>query len=481
MKKILIVSYYELKDYLSYIKELFEKYTFTVIHYPLFQYAYDANDKLENYKEHMNTFIKEKEPEIILWWFIDVPADVFKYIKINNPNIIFIMYNSDDPINLGKELFDKAKNFDIIITPCKNSIHLYKSHANVKTVLFGPMGSDPNFFYSLKDFTEFTEEQTTYECDISMLFYNFYLDKSFYSPQIIYKNDMIDGIINFSKENNYKFKLYGTHLLNELYPDYYCGEVPYYKLFFLYNFSKINIVSSPFSNQSVYIGEYVIPILSSGGLLFHDNTKDIEKILGDNKCAILYDSSNYIDKMTHILKNYDDYSIVKMNGLELAKKYTWDIWVENIYCEIGKRLFDGNIYKSLYNIESSVDPFDHWCNIGIKNREICYDFQVPDSFNHDDYIAAFNITNNPKYAYLHWFINSKNTLYLKKSSSGKSSLDPKEFNIIMEDFYVICAIFNKINFYNTRDDALLELSDYCQKIPYIKINDILSTYTDMIY
>ena len=66
MKKIVIISFYELKEYLMYIKELLLDYHYDVIHYPLFQYAYDANDKLKDYKEHLSEFITKEKPDIAL-------------------------------------------------------------------------------------------------------------------------------------------------------------------------------------------------------------------------------------------------------------------------------------------------------------------------------------------------------------------------------------------------------------------------------
>ena len=41
--------------------------------------------------------------------------------------------------------------------------------------------------------------------------------------------------------------------------------------------------------------------------------------------------------------------------------------------------------------------------------------------------------------------------------------------------------FNKINNYNTREEALIELSKYCNQIPYIKINGILDNYVDITF
>jgi hypothetical protein len=481
MKKILIVSFYELKDYLLYIKELFEKYNFIIKYYPLFQYAYDMNDKLDDYKEHMNEFIHRENPDIILWWFIDVPVDVFKYIKQNNKNKLFIMYNSDDPLNLTKELFDKAKIFDIIITPCNETIELYKLYSNVKTVIFGPMGFDPSLFNNKNN----NPNKNEFDCDISILTYNLFLDKTYYPSQEVYKKDLIDSIVEISNDTGYKFNLYGTPILKEIYPLNYRGEVPYFKLNFLFNSSKINIITSPSKDTSLYINEYVMPIISSGGLLMHDETKDIEKVLICGTNCVLFNKDNYLEKIVDILSNYDEYHSIKNNGIILSEQFSWDAWVENLVKEIGKLLFDKKIYAELYDLDVNDDLLIYWLENGIKNYQICYDFNIPDEFNAEDYIANCNIKKNNKYAYLHWYINSKDNIYMKKTrklnNNDGVNIDVNVCGIIMEDYYKISSIFNQINKYNTRDNGLIELDNYCKTVPYIKINEILNRYVDSIY
>jgi hypothetical protein len=74
-------------------------------------------------------------------------------------------------------------------------------------------------------------------------------------------------------------------------------------------------------------------------------------------------------------------------------------------------LFNKETYAELYELNKNDDLLNHWLNNGIKERQICYDFTVPDAFNAEDYIAKQNIKNNNKFAYLHWIINSKDNLY----------------------------------------------------------------------
>jgi len=491
MKKILIVSFYELKEYFASVKERFEELLFTVLNYPLFRYCYDANDKLENYKEHLNEYIQDNNPDIILWWFIDVPVDIFRFIKINNPNVYYIMYNADDPINMNKELLDKAKIFDLVVTPCKESVYMYKLYSNVKTVIFNPSGFDDMLFKPLHDPNFAVKEKDPkqkynhYKSDISMLFYNLFLDKSTFPNQVIYKKTLIDNLIDYCKKNEYIFKIYGAPVLNEYFPNNYCGSVPYHEINVLYNMSKINIVSSPWKNKSLNISEYVFPILGSGSLLMIDKIRDIESLFGDNETCIIYDSDNYLDKIGSILSNYDSYDVIKHEGHILSKKYTWKNWVNNIVIEYGKSHFDSDLYQNIYDLKllnlSKEQLLERWIKEGMNKKEICYNFSVPDNFNSELYINDKNVKNDKMFSYIHWRIYSNSATYMKKKRNSANNIFPTTMsNVSMEDYYDACSILNRVIKYNTRDKGLIELNQFCSESINLNINEIVTLYVDNV-
>lgn len=467
MKKVLIISFYDLKDYLSCIKELIEEYYFEVFSYPLFRYAYDANDKIENYKEHLDEYIKNINPDIILWWFIDVPTDIFSYIKKQNKDIYYILYNSDDPINISKDLFDKAKIFDLVITSCKESMYLYKLYSNVKDVIFGPMGYDEGIFFNLDDKLNneiVLPEKEEFECDMSMIVYNLFECKEIYN-QTIYRLDLINILINYCKEKNLKFKLYGVPILSQYFKEYYCGDVPYFKLNYVYNYSKINIISSPSYTKNLCLSQNLMSILGSGGMVLHDKIKGIYDILPE-EC--IYDGENLIQKLDYILNNN-----IKINNKHIAEKFNWNNWVKNIMRIYGKTNFNEEIYSKLYNIDYD-NKLDYWLNIGLNNKEFCYIFEIPENFNYQDYCDKFNLVKDKHIAYFHWYINGQNKIFLKNKKNNTIELN--KCNIIMENYYDICSIFNKINNSNNLNEGLIELENYCNKIPYIDINEILNNY-----
>lgn len=478
MRKLLFIIFYEAKDYLLYIKEQFEKYQIEVITYPLFRYAYDANDKIPDYKEHLNKFINETNPDIVLWWFTDVSIDVFKYVIQLNKNRYFIIYNSDDPINLNKDIFDKCKLFNLIVTPCNGSIYKYKLFSSNKNILFGPFGFDPNLHFPINpdEFINYDKELNRFSADISIYCHNLFMNKEYFPSQRIYFPDMITNLSTYAKNNNRVFKLYGPHTFKEYYPENYCGDVEYYNINMLHNFSKLNIVLHGDPSSSLAINQYVMSVLGSGGVLMIDNIKDIDKILTDGKDCLVLDDVNYIKQINYVLNNYNAYSKIKTNAVNAAANYSWDEWVKKIYVKYCLDKIDTDFYADLYGLDKNEDLVDHWKNIGLGNGEICYRFDVPDNFNHEEYICKFKLEGKSKeYAYLHWFSNSKNDIYLKRQSEN-TFFDPEAYNITIDNYYNICYLLQKLKNHEQKNNALIELNQYCNNIPYVKINEIIDQY-----
>lgn len=478
MKKILIIGFYELKDYFLNIKEHFDHFNYTVLSYPLFKFAYDSNDKISNYDIHLSDFIKSNEIDVVLWWFIDVNPSVFKLVKKNNPNTYFIMNNSDDPLNMSAELLEKAKIFNTIIVPCKENILKYKIHSGITDVLYIPHSFDPHFFYPLSNDES---DDVDLKCDISFFCHNLFTDNTYYNNQYINKITLINDVITYGNENNKSVKIFGPPIFKSVYPNNYVCDLEYIKLNNLFNNSKINITTHPFQNKSCHINEYIMSILGSGGLLLVDKVKDLHHILTENECIYL-DKTNYISQINDILNNYDNYLKIKENGHELSKKYSWEKYVEKIHISICKKHFDPEFYKKMYkiDIESDDELWKYWMNDGIKNNHVCYKFNIPSLFQLDEYASRYNLKNViPEYVFYHWFINSKDQLFMKEKKN-ELNFKPDDNFIVMEDYFDICTIFNKITDGNDKDKGFDELIKFVKQRPFININNLLNSYLKMI-
>lgn len=489
MKKILIVSYYDLKDFFINIKDGFENYGYTVVSYPLFRYAYDANDKISDYKEHMGEYIRSVVcPDIILWWFIDVAPDVFKYIKKMFPNIYYILYNFDDPLNICQDLFEKCKIFNLVITCCKENMFKYKIHSGVKNVMFHPFCYDPTVFYANDAVEDSDSEDSEYICDISINCHNLYSDESYFKNQYIKRTELIDNLIKYSKNKDRVFKIFGHPVIKQLYPDNYCGEIPYYKLNRLYNLSKINLTTHPYCNKSLSINDNVFQILGSGGLLLVDPIKDLDKLLVDGEHVVYLKKNNYIEQIDEILNNYDRYKSIRNGGHTVSAGFVWSEWCKKIHIEINKAYFDPILYKNLYDINiDAADTsalFENWLN---NPNRICHSFEVPNNFKHEEYALNKNIKiPDGDYArhklYVDWYKNSdRNTIYLANTRNDVN-FDPSKNNISMECFFVLCNTLNKIRKYGTdKDNGLIELGLLVDKYHYVDINAVVNKYFNLCY
>lgn len=475
MKKIIIVGFYDLKEHMSHIKDSFTEYLYEVHEYPLFRYAYDSNDKIDEYEKHFDKFIKSVKPDIILWWFNDVVPQVFKYIKSNNKDVYFILYNGDDPLNFNTDMIEKSKIFDMIVTPCNHNVTKYKQHAGVSNVQFMLPGYNEEYFYP----TEETDED--YICDISMMCDNLFKPE-FFGKQYISREVLIRNVSRWAENNNRKFHLYGPFTLKELFPRNYKGDIEYYNQNKLFNCSKINISTHPVFNKDLPMNHLDMKIAGSGGFLFMDKIKDSKNMFVHNMNCYIFDNENYVDELDSILNNYENYSHIKKNIYKFAEQFKWRDWVKKIHIQISKHFFDSKNYADMYNLDISSDElWDHWLHEGVDKKEICYNFKVPNNFNFTEYADLFNVDKkNTKAVYLHWYINSKNYDFMNRDKSNNGgSLDAETLDISQEQLYEVYSILNKVKEYSSTDNGLERLSEICKCNPNFKLNEAVENYLSM--
>ena len=180
MRKVLIVSFYDLKAHFLHISNIMvDKFKFDVEHYPLYMYCYDKNSKIKDYQDNFSEYIKEIKPDIILWFFTDVPVKIFRRIRKENKNTFFVIFNFDDPLNLSKSMIDKCSYFDMICTPSMHNIKTYQKRSNVDVIEFIPFG-----------YEKLDKIDSEFNCDISFICDQIYDEKNFPSQIIPTKNRM---------------------------------------------------------------------------------------------------------------------------------------------------------------------------------------------------------------------------------------------------------------------------------------------------
>jgi hypothetical protein len=465
-KNILIVGFYELKEHLQHICELFEGYGYSVHNYPLFKFAYDMNERIENYCDHMGEYIGKENIDVVIWWFLDVPVSVFRSIKRGYPSIYYILFNIDDPINFNSELTEKAKIFNLVITPCKSNVSRYKLFSGVKDVIYLPHSYDGELFYKM--------DNIEYISDISMVMYEVF-EHQRYNNAYISTHKMILNLIHYCLNSNKKLRLYGSFLLRELYGSYYEGDIDYLDQNSIFNRSKINIVLRHDKALNSYIKPIEVKILASGGLLCIDRFDGMDIMYKDKYNCIVLDRKDYIHQIDSILADYK-FDDIKSNACESVSDFTWSKWVLEVHKKIMSNYFDADVYMKINNILISREAaWEHWLNEGLRRNLVCYKFNVPPNFNCNLYRDLNGIADNSAHSvYYHWFLNSGDKNYL----DGKKGIqvDAGKLNCTVEDYYEVCTIINKINEYSTLDSGLIKLTKKCGQCPHIKINEIIVKY-----
>lgn len=323
--KILITSYYEIKDSLLYAANSLIKLGYNVSNYPLFRYYMDENDKLDNYVDHFIDYIKEFNPDILLWWYIGIPSSDMEVI-VNNSKCRHIFFNWDEPQNWGQcDIKNKAKLFDSVFVCCEAKLNKYLKYGTNNSYLLYP-GYDPLVHYPIIDNID---DKLDYTCDISIVCTNLYTDMDEFPNQYIPRKQLVDNIYLGQDKYNYKFHIYGPELFGTLYPNSYKGFVKYEDTNKIFNYSKINICTHVSCNSYKYMNERSFMILGSAGLLFIDNILGLNEVISNDECVII-DKTNYIDQIVNILENYQNYYIIRHNGYKKASVYTWLSWAKVI-------------------------------------------------------------------------------------------------------------------------------------------------------
>jgi hypothetical protein len=327
--KILITTYYGLKESLLCASKSLSKVGFECCEYPLFRYYADKYDKLDNYIDHFLDYIKSVNPDIILWWFIAIDTAGLEKIKKDNLNIKHIFFNWDEPFNwVHCDLENKSKYLDRAYLCSSEMFDSYKK-SGCECFLLYP-GYDPNIHYCILE--NKLQDEVKYSCDISIVCTNLYANLEKYPNQYICRKKLVDDIYNNQEKYNYKFFIYGPTSFEALYPKSYRGFINYEETNKVFNYSKINICTHVHNDKDKYLNERTWMILGSGGLLYIDKIKGIHEnnILEDNKDCVIIDKENYIEQIRKILDNYNDYYRIRHYGFMKSHDHTWDKWAEFI-------------------------------------------------------------------------------------------------------------------------------------------------------
>ena len=254
--KLLIVGWFHLINPIITAKYFFEILGYEVYFLPLLNYNKTfSGDNLFN---SLNSFIKNIDPNVILWWNWECSSDVLLKLKLNTNNVLHCLFNWDHPFCLSE--WDNKQNRQIT---SKNIWDIVFVTGDSKLQEYIDSGSKEAYYLRMfaDEDIHFPEEDKEYDCDISFVCTNLYEDKNIFTDQVFDRKTFINEII----QNNINIRIYGPEHLKIIFPNNYCGFCHFldnHKVF--YN-SKISISITEGISNYKYCNERVGTILSSGG------------------------------------------------------------------------------------------------------------------------------------------------------------------------------------------------------------------------
>jgi hypothetical protein len=333
MVKLCLVSYYGPVETIELAENALRDQDIDVYDFPLYRYSHDANDKDEKYLDVFIKFIVDNEIDIVLWWFINIPTDRFKYIK-EQTRTIYMFFNWDEPHNWSYcDIEKKMPYIDKAFVTCSGTLETYRRNGCEAFCQYP--GYDPAINYIIETYN--FDEYSKYACDISICCTNLYDDKSKYPDQYIERKKIIDTIYGAQKEFGFKFHIYGPGHFKKLYPGSYREFANYYDLNKIFNYSKINLCTHVLCNIPGYLNERLFLIGGSGGLALVDYVQGMEDVVVPNQHVIILDKHYYVHQIVNILANYSQYVRIRKQFNELCKtNYTYKEWGATIAHEIIK-------------------------------------------------------------------------------------------------------------------------------------------------
>lgn len=395
--KLMIVTWYGLRESLQLGADALSRLDYDVVEYPLFRFMCDQHDKKPTWLSDFSQAIKTTAPKIILWWFFDIdPAD-FKLIRTANPSVLHILFNWDDPFKWQIQYEPqrgRAQYWDIAFTCCKSSCDDYLAAGSKEAFVLYPG-------VNVVAEVDVPTVDSTFDCDVSFILTNLYMGPQ-YANQLLQRKELVDLI---AREPSIKFNIYGPSELAIFYPNHYKGTVRYENQAEIFRKSRINISTHVVGNRDGYLNERVSLIMGSGGLLLVDPVAGIREALKqpiesdmENAKFLLMDTKYPVEQILDILEDMrrrpQHYADIRKRAWLYAKEnLSYDCWASAIHAQVGKHLLDQEWYAAEVGTEfiSRREAVEHWLSVGYKNGYIPCFLEVPKLFRYTNYLADFEL------------------------------------------------------------------------------------------
>ena len=240
MSKLLIVSYFNLRESLLCAANRLQDKGYIISHYPLLEKKMVMPD---TWPSDFAQIVSEERPDVILWWYIGVPYEQLAS-AISSANSLFatkimhLLYNWDDPYvwtQSKNEMERKSSLFDIAFVSCQQTLERYKTHGTARAVYLLP-GFDLGIHY----YTSREDVPKKYQSDISICCTNLYNNVAIYPDQL--QPTRFEIVRALCDVADIDFAIYGPENLRDLFPKNYRCEVSYNETRLVFAGSRINIV-----------------------------------------------------------------------------------------------------------------------------------------------------------------------------------------------------------------------------------------------
>ena len=428
---VAVIGFYHPINYFNRIIQGFSTRHWKAHFFPLFQYVYDANDKLpqEEYIQKLVDFLIDNNIRIILWIFLEVDKIVFEQVVTKYPQGYYIAFNIDDPYNVKVETLERLTYFQQVVTPYQFNISRYKA-VGVSNVHYQKYPGDTITYKPLSStvIDEMIASDPKYQycpCDIAM-YCETLLDLTPANRQVI------NQIGTWATERGWKFRIFGCTQLQKWWPDYYKWDPQSpLEICLIYNCAKVLI---NLSVNSRYINRYQFDILACGkATISNYQHRQVPWLKADGYHYIAVECPDGPSLEHRLLMFFESYQ-AKYGRRRLALKNNWQKFTDFILKLFVSDNFSSSLCYSLYQPRISDGQELYWAIKRFKRKGIyCWNWRVPDDFRAKDYYKSLSPNEQERHRlaeewpgrienlYLHWMIKCQDKFYLSRKHKGIKS------------------------------------------------------------
>ncbi|VBB18586.1 hypothetical protein YASMINEVIRUS_1049 [Yasminevirus sp. GU-2018] len=338
MRRILFFTFFGYRDYISDIKESFEKHGSYICDLPYFQLKNDDKLSDQDIISKCADIVVDNSIDTIFMFllpnvnnFIDsIKSEIKKRSserKTEFKSVKFVFYNFDDPKSINIDIERYSRGIDYFFTPCVSSVsklkcilrrennltHLPKyfkhcdfNHDDTLNSNGSQDQTNTNIADGQNSFVQkvINDKKTN---DICIL-YNRKAEKV-YDMKSIVKNLKLMAV-----DKSLTVKLFGEQTLEEEYPDIYEGQYSVLDVVGKVADSKVILYIKDSMLSDGYRDDVLNVLFASGAVVVTPYSRGMAHILRDEYNCFIFDKDTYLQKIYTCVINYSHYGLLRNNA-----------------------------------------------------------------------------------------------------------------------------------------------------------------------